>query len=90
MGPLIPLFWTSGDVSSGFKARVGCLIQACGGIHVTCSLRFTPGVIPTDLLAASMAAKPSLSDACDALPGLKTRSYRAVAHSVRSGRRSTD
>ena len=28
MGPLIPLFWTSGDVSSGFKARVGSLIRA--------------------------------------------------------------
>ena len=27
-GPLIPLFWTSGDVSSGFQSQSGfCLIQ---------------------------------------------------------------
>ena len=30
------------------------------GIHVTHSLRFTSGVTPADLLAARMAAKPSL------------------------------
>ena len=36
MGPLIPLFWTSGDVSSGFKARVGsALFELSGGIRVT-------------------------------------------------------
>ena len=28
MGLLIPLFWTSGDVPLGFKARVGSLIRA--------------------------------------------------------------
>ena len=32
MGPLIPLFWTSGDVSSGFKSQSGqpysCLVEA--------------------------------------------------------------
>ena len=29
MGPLIPLFWTSGDVSSGFQSHNGfCLIRA--------------------------------------------------------------
>ena len=32
MGPLIPLFWTSGDVSSGFQSQSGqpysCLVEA--------------------------------------------------------------
>ena len=29
MGPLIPLFWTSGDVFSGFHSHSGfCLIRA--------------------------------------------------------------
>ena len=28
LGPQIPLFWISGDVSSGFKARVGSALFA--------------------------------------------------------------
>ena len=52
-------------------------------------LRFTSGVTPADLLVASMAAKPS-PHTCEALVGLETRSYPATAHSVRSGRHSTD
>ena len=51
--PLIPLFWTPGDVSSGWAA----LFELCRGIHVTHSLRFTSGVTSADLLAASMAAE---------------------------------
>ena len=62
----------------GFKARVMC--------YITRSLRFTSGATPADLLAASMAAKPSLPHTCKALVGLKTGSYHAAAHSVRSGR----
>ena len=58
--------------------------------YITRSLRFTSGVTPADLLAASMAAKPSHPRTCEALVGLKTRSYHAAAHSVRSGRHSTD
>ena len=54
--------------------------------YVTRSLKFTSGVTPADLLAASMAAKPSLPHACKALVGLETGSYHATAHSVRSGR----
>ena len=50
MGSLIPLFWTSGDISSVFQS-------GGRGIHVTCSLRFTSGVTPADLLASSLAAK---------------------------------
>ena len=59
-------------------------------LHVPCSLKFTSGVTPANLLAASMVAKPSLPHASEALVGLKARSYHAAAHSVRSGKRSTD
>ena len=89
MGPLIPLFWTSDDVSSGFKARVGsALFKLSGGKHcyVTHSLRFTSGVTPADLLVASMVTEPSLPHTCKALVGFETRSYHATTHSVRSGR----
>ena len=92
MGPLIPLFWTSGDVSSGLQSQNGfCLIrvQRRCTCYVTCSLRFTSGVTPADLLVASMAAELSLPHACKALVGLKTRSYHATTHSVRSGRPDT-
>ena len=47
---------------------------------------FTSGATPADVLAASMAAEPSLPHTCKALVGLKTGSYHAAAHSVRSGR----
>ena len=50
------------------------------------SLSFTPGVTPTDLLAVSMAAEPSLPHTCKALVGLKTGNYNVATHSVRSGR----
>ena len=36
------------------------------------SLRFTCGATPADLLAASMAAEPSLPHTCEALVGLET------------------
>ena len=49
-------------------------------------MRFTSGATPTNLLAASMAAKPSLPHTYGALVGLETGSYHAAAHSVRSGR----
>ena len=54
--------------------------------YVTHSLRFTSGVTPADLLAASMAAEPSLPHTCKALVIIKTGSYHAATHSVRSGR----
>ena len=59
VGPLIPLFWTSGDVSSGFQSQNGqpYLHLLGGGIYVICFPRFTSGVTPADLLAASMAAE---------------------------------
>ena len=61
MGPLIPLFGTSGDVSSGFQSQSGfCLIRTWRRhtSNVTYSLRFTSGAAPADLLVASMAAGP--------------------------------
>ena len=59
-------------------------------ICVIHSLRFTSGVTPANLLAASMAAELSLPHTCEALVGLKTESYHVTAHSVRSGRHSID
>ena len=52
-GPLIPLFWTSDDVGPEFQSQRGyphlhALLPVCNGI-----LRFTSGVTPADLLAAS-------------------------------------
>ena len=55
--PLIPLFQTSGDISSSFIGRVSSLMNVLH-ICVTPSLRFTSGVTPADLLVASIAAKP--------------------------------
>ena len=59
MGPLIPLFWTSGDVCPWFQSQgdplLACFIALCNGF-----LRFSYGVTPADLLAASMAAEPFL------------------------------
>ena len=54
LGPLVPLFWISGDVSSGFQSQSGfCLIRYfCGGKCNVHSPRFTSGVTLADLLAA--------------------------------------
>ena len=51
MGPLIALFWTSGDVLSGFQSQSGRSVCDVG------YLRFTSGVTPANLLAASIAAE---------------------------------
>ena len=54
LGPLIPLFWISGDVSSGFHSQSGfCLIRYfCRGEYNVHSPRFTSGATLADLLAA--------------------------------------
>ena len=72
----------------GFKARVGSTLFKLseGMCYVIRSLRFTSGATPASLLAASMAAEPSLPHTCKALVGLETGSYHATTHSVRSGR----
>ena len=41
----------------GFKAKGAALFMFRGDMWVTCSLRFTSGVTPADLLASSMAAE---------------------------------
>ena len=53
MGPLISLFWTSGDVYPGFQTHSHALSCASNRI-----LRFTSGATPADLLVTSMVAKP--------------------------------
>ena len=50
--PLLFLFWTSGDISSGFKVKVDPLPGYNG------FFRFTSGATPADLLIAIMAAEP--------------------------------
>ena len=56
-GALIPLFWTSGDVSSGLQSQSGQpylhLAQAYV-LHI--HLSFNYGATPADLLAANMSA----------------------------------
>ena len=84
--PVLDFWWCLLWVS---KPEWAALFVLGGGIHVTFSLRFTFGVIPADVLAASIAAKPSLPYTFQALVGLKTGSYHATTHSVRSGRPDT-
>ena len=50
------LFWTSGDVSSGFQSHEwAALFVLVVVICAICSLRFTSGATPADLLVANMA-----------------------------------
>ena len=69
-GALVPLFWISGDVSSGFQSQSGfCLIRYfCGGECNIHSPRFTSGATLADLLAAS--AQPVTSPHACAEVGL--------------------
>ena len=41
--PLVPLFWISGDVSSGFQSQSGLPYSHCRGLCNVCSLRSTSG-----------------------------------------------
>ena len=54
LGPLVPLFWISGDVSSGFQSQSGLPYTCCGGKRNVRFLRSTSGATLADLLAASM------------------------------------
>ena len=69
-GPLVPLFWISGDVSSGFQSQSRfCLIRYfCGGECNVHSPRFTSGATLADLLAAG--AQPVTSPHACAEVGL--------------------
>ena len=56
VGPLISRLWTS-VTPLGFKPQWATLFTlGGGGTHDALSMRFTSGVTPADLLAASMAA----------------------------------
>ena len=60
-GPLVPLFWISGDVSSGFQSQSGfCLI--CRGECNVHSPRSTSGARCSNLLAAGMPKVTSPPD----------------------------
>ena len=54
LGPLVPLFWMSSDVSSGFQSQSGLPYSHCGGKHNVHSLRSTSGATHADLLAAGL------------------------------------
>ena len=55
MGPLIPFFWTSGDVSSWFQSQEwATLFTIGGGVPIIRSLRFISGATPADLLVVGM------------------------------------
>ena len=58
-GPLVPLFWISGDVSSGVQSQSGLPYSHCGGKRNIRSLRSTSGATLANLLAASV--QPVLS-----------------------------
>ena len=56
-GPLVSLFWISGDISFGFQSQSGfCLIQFCRRKCNVHSLRPPSCAIPADLLTAIIAA----------------------------------
>ena len=59
LGPLVPLFWISGDVSSGFQSQSGLPYSHCGGECNVRSLRSTSGATLADLFAAGV--QPVLS-----------------------------
>ena len=56
VGPLISLFWTSGDICPGFQSQGGSLAWKASSTACNAFLRFTSGATPANLLTASMAA----------------------------------
>ena len=78
MGPLIPLFWISGDVSSGFQSQGGfpCLCAlppVCNKV-----LKFTSGATPAGLLVESMAAKLFHPRTCTCLQASNVLTSRLI------------
>ena len=53
LGPLVPLFWISSDVSSGFQSPSGLPYSHCRSEYNVCSLRSTSGATHADLLPTS-------------------------------------
>ena len=60
LGPLIPLFQTSGNVSSGFKTRVDlalfCTWNQADVMHTVCFIKFTSGA-PLPVYMASIVTE---------------------------------
>ena len=58
VGLMVPLFWTTGHVCSGFQNQGGSSHLHTSSPACNRILRFTSGVTPADLLLASMAVQP--------------------------------
>ena len=79
-GPLVPLFWISGDISSGFQSQSGFYFIDffCGGKCNVHSLRFTSSATCANLLAAGMQSITS-PHACAYYGGTWLGFKRAIA-----------
>ena len=76
LGPLVPLFWISGDVSSGFQSQSGLLYSHCGGERNVHSPRSTSGATLVNLLVAG-AAGPVPTYCCRGeVTGIRTHALR--------------
>ena len=77
-GQLVPLFWISGDVSSGFQSQSGLPYSHCGGERNVRSPRSTSCATLANLFAAG--AQPVLSPHTVAsrgeVAGIRTRALR--------------
>ena len=72
LGPLVPLFWISFNVSSGFQSQSGLPYLHCGGKHNVHSLRSTSGATLADLLAAGLQSVMSPHTVAEVrLPGFE-------------------
>ena len=72
LGPLVPLFWISGDISSGFQSQSGLPYSHCGGECNVRSPRSTSGATLADLLVASAQLVLSPHTVAEVrLPGFK-------------------
>ena len=56
LGPLVPLFWTSGDVCSGYQSQSGQPYSHLAEVYMICSRRFISGATPFPVYMASIAA----------------------------------
>ena len=59
-GALVPLFWISGDVSSGFQSQSWLPYSHCGGKRNVCSPRSISGTTLADLLSPHTVAEVRL------------------------------
>ena len=73
MGPLIPLFWTSGDICPGFQSQ-GELLFACFLSFVI--LRFTSDATPADCIARDprFVGDVLIRQSCRLAPQFESRS----------------